>query len=188
MSSPGGSLINWCFSTEHLKLNIKIYCFLVFEAERVYVWIALCWWLARIRLSNLGAQWDDHPLHCLPVLCGPHLANSTSLHMPSSCFFKLCFLLYVTASCFVLTFFLLTSLTIPFLPRLFVLFFFSCLCLFSKTVPCSAFLYNLFFRELTNSIWSSGNFSSAPCGLLPSLIFFFKLPLKCFLVFFFGLL
>lgn len=129
MSSPGGNLINWCFSTEHLKLNIKIYCFLVFEAERVYVWIALCWWLARIRLSNLGAQWDDHPLHCLPVLCGSHLANSTSLHMPSSCFFKLCFLLYVTASCFVLTFFLLTSLTIPFLPLLFVLFFFLLLVL-----------------------------------------------------------
>ena len=128
MSSPGGNLINWCFSTEHLKLNIKIYCFLVFEAERVYVWIALCWWLARIRLPNLGAQWDDHPLHCLPVLCGSHLANSTSLHMPSSCFFKLCFLLYVTASCFVLTFFLLTSLTIPFLPLLFVLFFFSLAC------------------------------------------------------------
>lgn len=123
MSSSGGNLICWCFSTEHLKLNINIYCFLVFEAERVYVCIALCWWLARIQLSNLGAQWDDHLLHCLPVFCGPYLANSTSLRIPSSCFFKLCFLLYVVVSCFGLTFFLLTSLTILFLSLLFVLFF-----------------------------------------------------------------
>lgn len=82
MSSSGGNLICWCFSTEHLKLNVNIYCFLVFEAERVYVCTALCWWLARIQLSNLRAQWDDHLLHCLPVLCGPYLANSTSLHIP----------------------------------------------------------------------------------------------------------
>lgn len=171
MSSSGGNLICWCFSTEHLKLNVNIYCFLVFEAERVYVCIALCWWLARIQLSNLRAQWDDHLLHCLPVLCGPYLANSTSLHIP-----PLLPQTLLPALCngIMLWFDVLPtdlpdhSFPIPFVCS----FFFSCLCLFPKTVPCSAFPYLLFFGELTNSIWSSGNFSSAPCGLLPSLIFF----------------
>lgn len=50
-------------------------------------------------------------------------------------------------------------------------FFFSCLCLFPKTVLALLFLPSNYLGELTNSIWSSGNFSSAPCRLLPSLIF-----------------
>lgn len=88
--------------------------------------------VTRFRFPNFGAQRDNH-LHyrivfqALVVLSLLTPLGPAAPPPPASS--QLCFLV-ITVSCFVLKFFLLASLTNPFLT---FLFFFSCLCLFPMT-------------------------------------------------------
>ena len=172
MSSSGGNLICWCFSTEHLKLNIKIYCFLVFEAESVCLDCPLLVTSEDLTfkfMSSVGQpstelssspSWtfpyylyqSPHPLllllqTLLPAVCNGIMLCSDVLptELPDHSF----------PTPFVCSF---SSLACACSPRHF-------LALLSSTFSSSENLQILSER--------SGNFSSAPCGLLPSLIFFF---------------